>query len=262
MPSDIVFKRSVFGGFDRDDVMAYIGAMKKREAELTRSLESFGKANETLKNELGESNRLIKSLKNTVSALKKEYGEKIDALKAQNEEKEKRLSDDKRISEEDLRKLKDDYELKISCLALEADGLRKKIKILEESRVPEAENVKKECGEKLENENAVSLCENEEIVGRAMLDVRRYANLLIKEICDKIYEASDSADEAVEFAISKLNVVSSKIDEFSEKVSSSLELISKEEHDILEYLNAFKGSLKTPFDEAAGKMKNEIFNGI
>ena len=128
MASDYIFKKSAFGGFNREDVIAYISTMKAEES--------------IIKNELAEE-------------------------KAKNAELANMLQDaEKRITEE-----KDEFEARLAEI--------------NESHRMEIERIKQEYEEKLQN-SILADRSAEEKVGTAMLDVRRYADLLIHETCEKI----------------------------------------------------------------------------
>lgn len=196
MPSDFIFKKATFGGFNRDDVLAYIAQLKQKEQELEEALQKAQEENQGLR----EQNDTLKS----------EYEEKIAALTAGHNE--------------ELSRIQNEYE------------------------------------EALQNAKNDALAERsaEERVGSAMLDVRRYADLLLHETCDKIDKMSDDADSAAAKTLARIFDISSGIRTFSDKLNAILKDLVDENEQICRELTDFKGSLKLPFDEASGKVSADI----
>lgn len=200
MPSDFIFRKATFGGFNRDDVISYLNSRKNEEDNLT--------------NQLNEKNTQITEL-----------NEKINSAK---EEKEQIIKE---------------YEEKIA--------------LLNESHINEIESIKNEYEEKLQN-GILADRSAEERVGSAMIDVRRYADLLIQETCDKIEKMSDDADNATAKTLSRVLDISSGIQTFSDKLNSILKDILEENEAICKELTGFKGTLRLPFDEASGKIQADL----
>lgn len=164
------------------------------------------------------------------------------SLKAKEEEinlLRQQLSDAENINES----LKNEYEEKISTL--------------NESHINELENIKNEYEEKIQN-GILADRSAEERVGSAMIDVRRYADLLIQETCDKIEKMSDDADNATAKTLSRVLDISSGIQTFSDKLNSILKDILEENENICKELTGFKGTLRLPFDEASGKIQADL----
>lgn len=162
----------------------------------------------------------------------KEKEEEINLLRQQ-------LSDAESINES----LKNEYEEKISTL--------------NESHINELESIKNEYEEKIQN-GILADRSAEERVGSAMIDVRRYADLLIQETCDKIEKMSDDADNATAKTLSRVLDISSGIQTFSDKLNSILKDILEENENICKELTGFKGTLRLPFDEASGKIQADL----
>lgn len=127
-----------------------------------------------------------------------------------------------------------------------------------ESHNNEIERIKNEYEEKIQN-GILADRSAEERVGSAMIDVRRYADLLIQETCEKIEKMSDDADNATAKTLSRVLDISSGIQTFSDKLNSILKDILEENENICKELTGFKGTLKLPYDEAAGKIQADIF---
>ena len=200
MASDYIFRKASFGGFNREDVIAYISTIKADEANLQAYL-----AEEKKKNE-----ELLKQLHDAESKL-------ADAEK--------------------------DFESRIEAI--------------NDSHNNEIESIKQEYEEKLQN-SLLADRSAEERVGSAMIDVRRYADLLIHETCEKIEKMSDDADNATAKTLSRVLDISSGIQAFSDKLNGILSDILMENEDLCKELTGFKGSLRLPFETASGKIMADI----
>ena len=150
---------------------------------------------------------------------------------------------------------------KIACNQNETEQIKKeyeeKIIQLNESHINEIESIKNEYEEKIQN-GILADRSAEERVGSAMIDVRRYADLLIQETCDKIDKISDDADNATAKTLSRVLDISSGIQTFSDKLNSILKDILEENETICKELTGFKGTLRLPFDEASGKIQADL----
>ena len=150
---------------------------------------------------------------------------------------------------------------KIVCNQNETEQIKKeyeeKIIQLNESHINEIESIKNEYEEKIQN-GILADRSAEERVGSAMIDVRRYADLLIQETCDKIEKMSDDADNATAKTLSRVLDISSGIQTFSDKLNSILKDILEENETICKELTGFKGTLRLPFDEASGKIQADL----
>ncbi len=150
---------------------------------------------------------------------------------------------------------------KITCAQEEKEHIIKeyeeKIALLNESHINEIESIKNEYEEKIQN-GILADRSAEERVGSAMIDVRRYADLLIQETCDKIEKMSDDADNATAKTLSRVLDISSGIQTFSDKLNSILKDILEENENICKELTGFKGTLRLPFDEASGKIQADL----
>ncbi|MCD7827962.1 MAG: hypothetical protein LUG85_05450 [Clostridiales bacterium] len=180
----------------------------------------------------------IEKLTTENAAVKQSLSEKDGEIASLKEEKarlEKELNNEKKRSE-------DAY---IEC--------EDKIAAMRENCQNEIDRIKAEAEESNTMQTA------EEKVGAAMIDVRRYADMLIQETCDKIDTISDNADEATAKALSRILDISSGIQTFSDKLNGILKDILDENDNICQMLSTFKGTLKLPLDEASEKMEHEVF---
>lgn len=200
MTSDYIFRKATFGGFNREDVIAYISTIKAEEANIQASLAEEKKKNEEL-------SKLLQDAEEKLSAAEKDCESKIESIT--------------------------------------------------ESHKSEIESIKQEYEEKLQN-SILADRSAEERVGSAMIDVRRYADLLIHETCEKIEKMSDDADNATAKTLSRVLDISSGIQAFSDKLNGILSDILMENEDLCKELTGFKGSLRLPFETASGKIMADI----
>ena len=200
MASEYVFRKAAFGGFNREDVVAYISQLMNEAANYKTALENAEKTNEELRAKLVE-------------------------------------------ADEKLQNAHQEYE--------------KQLKIVSDSHKQELDNIKNEYEEKLQN-SILADRSAEERVGTAMIDVRRYADLLIHETCEKIEKMSDDADQATAKTLSRVLDISSGIQAFSDKLNTILSDILMENEEMCKELTGFKGSLKLPFEQASGKIMADI----
>ena len=203
MPSDYVFRKASFGGFNREDVISYISKLLADAENMKKALDTAEKNNAELNKQLQDSQRQLDNIR-------AEHQAEIDSLVA--------------------------------------------------SHKTETENIKSEYEEKLQNA-ALADRSAEERVGTAMIDVRRYADLLITETCDKIDRMAEDADNATAKTLSRVLDISSGIQTFSDKLNAILADILSENEEICKELTGFKGSLKIPFETANGKIQAELIEG-
>lgn len=203
MSSDFIFRKAAFGGFNRDDVLAFINNIKTNESKLATEKLLAEKNAEELRVEIAK-------LKSTIETMTLDFDSKIEALN--------------------------------------------------ESHIQEIENIKMEYEEKLQSE-ALAERSVEEKVGSAMIDVRRYADLLLQETCQKIDKMSDDADTATAKTLSRVLDITSGIQTFSDKLNTILADIVNENENICRELTEFKGTLKIPFETASGKIQADLLEG-
>lgn len=169
--------------------------------------------------------------------------EKLNNLIKEKEAENKILAEQLSAAENNKEKMAEEYKNQIAELI--------------ENHNNDIQNIAAEYEERIRNE-VMTERSAEEKVGSAMLDVRRYADLLIHETCDKIDKMSDDADAATAKTLSRVLDISSGIQTFSDKLNAILKDILNENENICKELTSFKGTLKLPYDEASGKVHKEI----
>lgn len=200
MPSEYIFRKATFGGFNRDDVIAYISKLLAENEACKADAENMKNENAKLQEKLNESEEMLEK------ANQKHAEELAELTAAHNAE---------------LEALKAEYE------------------------------------ERIQNEILADRSA-EEKVGTAMMDVRRYADLLISETCEKIDKMADDADNATAKTLARVLDISSGIQTFSDKLNAILTDILSQNEEICKELTGFKGSLKVPFETANGKIQAEL----
>lgn len=203
MSADFIFRKAAFGGFNRDDVLAYINNLKINESKLATEKALAEKNAEELRSEIAQ-------LKSTIENMSNDFDAKINEL--------------------------------IDC------------------HNKEIESIKMEYEEKMQND-ALAERSVEEKVGSAMIDVRRYADLLLQETCQKIDKMSDDADSATTKTLARVLDITTGIQTFSDKLNSILADIVNENESICRELTEFKGTLKIPFETASGKIQADLLEG-
>ncbi len=204
MSSDYIFRKATLGGFNRDDVMAYINTLKAEESKLIEEKNAMQKEIDSLKAENHQ-------LSQKADEIQQECNNQLEANKA--------------MFNDEIEKLQAEFEQKLQTE-------------LESNRTAE------------------------EKVGSAMIDVRRYADMLLQETCHKIDKMSADADVATAKTLSRVLDITSGIQAFSDKLNATLNDIIAENEEICRELTGFKGSLRLPFETASGKLETEVLNEI
>lgn len=175
----------------------------------------------------------------------------ISYIKNFKENEEKLLSENKTLREEN-----DELNKKIP--GLEADALRLKTKLsdIENRHNEELNRIQNEYEDKIKAMQAEFDADRsaENKIGSAMLDVRRYADLLLSETCEKINAMAEKSDSATEKTLSRMFDLSAGIKAFSDKVNGILSDIIADNDKLTGELSGFKGTLKLPFETAVGNM--------
>lgn len=166
-------------------------------------------------------------------------------------------NEDKLLSENKALKEAND-ELNKKLPGLEADTLRLKTKLseTENKHNEELTRIQNEYEDKIKAMQAEFDADRsaENKIGSAMLDVRRYADLLLSETCEKISEMAENADSATEKTLSRMFDLSAGIKAFSDKVNGILGDIIADSEEITKELSGFRGTLKIPFESAVDNM--------
>lgn len=224
MDSDAAFRRTAFGGFNREDVVSYIQSVSENTEKLASELENEKKKNNSLKNELDGALKQLEDMRTQFN----ETGEKLKTA-------EIRLEEITKSFREETRKINKSHKAQI-------------------------ESIKNEYEEKIQSLQSRALSDTaaEQRIGTAMLDVRRYADMLVKEACDKVSVISEDADEAVTKTLSRVRDISSGIKAFSDKINCVLADLIDENEQLANELRDFNGTLKAPFDDAVGKLNTQV----
>ena len=200
MPSEYIFRKATFGGFNREDVIAYI-------SKLLAENEAYKNSAEAKDKEIAELQEKLNICEEKMAAANQQHAEEIASIT--------------------------------------------------EAHNAETEALKAEYEERIHNEILADRSA-EEKVGTAMMDVRRYADLLISETCDKIDKMADDADNATAKTLARVLDISSGIQTFSDKLNAILADILSQNEEICKELTGFKGSLKVPFETANGKIQADL----
>lgn len=177
----------------------------------------------------------------------------ITSIKEKESVTAKEIEELKKENAELTSKLTEQHE-KENSLNIEISALKEQLN----NKNAEFEAVCSEYEEKLREQN--SRQNVEEAVGSAMIDVRRYADMLLQETCEKINTMSDNADNAAAKTLTRVLDISAGIQAFSDKLNSILADIISENENICRDLTVFKGSLKLPFETATNTLEAEILN--
>ena len=191
----------------------------------------------------------ITSMKKNEADAKAEKAElikQIEALKAANAE----LTESLTYAESESERLRDENaEIKATYEA--------KLTELDEAFTAQTDALRTEYEEKVRC-CAISDRSVQEAVGTAMLDVRRYADMLLQETCDKVNTISENADDAAAKTLSRVLDISSAIRIFTDRFNAIMNDITAENDRICRDITSFKGSLRLPFETAVEKLDSEI----
>ena len=164
---------------------------------------------------------------------------------------DKLLAENKTLKEENTRLNEKSVQLEADLSRLQTESAKNENRHNEE--LLRIQNEYEEKIKAMQNEfDADRSAENK--IGSAMLDVRRYADLLLSETCEKIDEIAENADSATEKTLSRMFDLSAGIKAFSDKVNGILGDIIADSEEITKELSSFKGTLKLPFESAVDNM--------
>lgn len=209
MMNDIVFKKKVFGGFDRDEVMSYInGVLSEKssaEARLDNANSSLAALNQRVRELEGEAEELTE-VKRMNEELQKALDLKDELISRLNGELEAAEALKEKLAEEKAKNEALNAELSV-C---EADGkavdeLKARLTVLE------AENTK--------------LKGMEQQVGAAMLDARIHSEELVKEARERANKVTKEVYAAIGDTALKIDGLSSDIGEIARSFTKAAEEI-------------------------------------
>lgn len=237
MSSDYVFRNATFGGFNKDDVIQFITSMKKNEAaavaekaELLKEIEALRAENAALTESLATYQKNEQASSDSLSQAEKEIStltEMIAHLKEELAETksvcESKLQDKDTLTTAQIKAIRAEYEDKVRCCSTSDRSVQ-------------------------------------EAVGSAMIDVRRFADILLQETCDRINIMSDNADDAATKTLARILDISSSVRMFTERFNAIMTDISAENDRICREVTAFKGSLRIPFETAIDRLDTDILS--
>lgn len=209
MANDVVFKSSIFGGFNKDEVMAYINtllsekkSLEEQIASLNSTVAQYNVKMNVLERRSAEADNLAQRL-NMISAeniaLRNQLGD-VEALKSRYEELRAEVEREK----------------------AECDVLRAELSTNSYS-LEEFENLKAENA-RLKADNT-RMRNMEQQVGAAMLDARLHSEELINAARDKANRVTRDIYSAIGDTALKIDALSSEITEIASSFTKSAEAI-------------------------------------
>lgn len=223
MAEDIIFRSAPFGGFNKEDVLAYINDIKaesdacaRRCAQLENEIKDAQEAKITAQKLLEEKSEELESaaaLKDAVCAELDEKNEQLKAIAASLASAQNELA-----------------ETKAENAAADSGALDEKDRLIAELelaiRAVKAENAAFADENRQLKENTVKPDEEEyaqTAVGNAIIDARRFADTIIGETEDKIDDISSRARNAVDAAQSKIRELNESIGRFAAEIAAVIE---------------------------------------
>lgn len=209
MINDVVFKKKVFGGFDKDEVMSYINGLLSEKCSAETKLENANSSIAAL-------NRRIRELEGEVAALS-EAKSNNEALTESLEEEKKRVL---QLTEEleSANALKD----KLAEEKAKNEALNAELSVYEAEGETTAELKARILA--LEAENA-RLKGMEQQVGAAMLDARVHSEELVREARERANKVTKEVYAAIGDTALKIDGLSSDIGEIARSFTKAAEEI-------------------------------------
>lgn len=252
MAEDIIFRSAPFGGFNKEDVLAYINDIKSEADACARKCAQLEKEIEDAQTEKANAQRLLEekteelesaaALKDAVCA---ELDEKNEQLKeiaaslaaAQNEleevKSEKSCADKGMLDEKD--KLIAELELAIRAVKSENAALAEENRLIKESAVKANEEEYAQTA-----------------VGNAIIDARRFADTIIGETEAKIDDISLKARSASDSARAKIGELNDSISRFAADIAAVIESANADTAALDNDINAFSEFFTTIKQEIGG----------
>ncbi len=244
MAENISF-RSSMNGFNRNDVMAYVERILAEKAELQLQLANTQKYISDVKDELKTSAENWKKAvdeseqekDSEISRLQAELAERkadIDTLRgviAQTDEKEK-LKDSEISAEKELLKAKEDH------YKTEIEQLKARIKELESVNADVMSKQNDKCSE----------CDIAKVyearLGAAMLDAKRFSEILVKEANDKASDLFADAFSSAHATSVKAGAIAESITDISNQFNVSFKVLLDNMNVLGKALDSFKNDVK------------------
>ncbi len=244
MAENISFRSSV-NGFNRNDVITYIESILAEKAQLQIQLANTNKYINDMREELRASAENLKNAfdesdveKNVeIERLQAELSERksdIETLKgviAQSNEKE-RLKDSEISAEKELLKAKENH------YKTEIEQLKSKIKELEAENIAVINKQSDKCSE----------CDIAKVyearLGAAMLDAKRFSEILVKEANDKASDLFADAFSSAHATSVKAGAIAESITDISNQFNVSFKVLLDNMNALGKALDAFKSDVK------------------
>ncbi len=237
--------RSSMNGFNRNDVIAYIDNLLSEKAALESKIQNFEKQIEEIKancdaeivnykntvlNSAIGSEATISRLEKEVAELKEE-GDTLREIIASAAEKEK-LKELELAAERELLKAKENQ--------LVAEIENAKTKALQFEKDKEAELLKQT--DKCADCEIVKVYEAR--LGAAMLDAKRFSEILVKEANDKASDLFADAFSSAEATSAKAGAIADNITEISNQFNVSFKVLLDNMYALGKTLDSFKSDIK------------------
>ena len=236
--SDNFSFRSAINGFNRNDVITYIEKILREKTELSVRVAALEKEiAETKENcEKEISNAAADREENALSLEKKaeELTTECDALKAAVAELEAKNAS-----------LEISYNAEIDALKSKENEL---IKEIESIRSKEADLIKEKedalliMTEKCSSCDIAKVCEAR--LGAAMLDAKRFSEILVKEANDKAASLFSDALQSAKASAEKAAVLAKNVDDISNQFNASFKILADNISGLGKNLDSFKGEIK------------------
>ena len=240
MAENISF-RSSMNGFNRNDVMAYIDQVLAEKAELQIKVAAIEKDIEGIKaeceKEITNSKNSVLNFAETVAKLETELGdlktdnEILRAVVAQANEKEL-LKDSELAAEKELLGARENQ------YKAEIEQLKNKIAELENEKADSADKQSDKCAE----------CDIAKIyearLGAAMLDAKRFSEILVKEANDKASDLFADAFSSAHATSVKAGAIAQSITDISNQFNVSFKVLLDNMKALGTTLDSFKNDVK------------------
>lgn len=253
MAENISF-RSSMNGFNRNDVMAYIDTVLAEKAELQIKVAAIEKDIDSIKaaceEEISNSKNSVLNFAETVAKLESELAdmktdnEILRAVVAQANEKEL-LKDSEIAAEKELLGAKENqykteieqYKSDAEQAKAEIEQLRARLAVLEAERA-EADKQADKCSD----------CDIAKIyearLGAAMLDAKRFSEILVKEANDKASDLFADAFSSAHATSVKAGAIAQSITDISNQFNVSFKVLLDNMKALGSTLDSFKNDVK------------------
>ena len=204
MANDVIFKTKAFGGFKKDEVMAYINRLISEKEALETRCKELTDENNNLKYQASENSQKLKEADEKTEKAKEEYEDILKILEAEREVSAAIYNE------------KEEFNIEILKLNKELTELKNKPVLSEE----DAEALKAE-NTKLKNE-CDKLKAMEQQVGAAMLDARLRSDELVKEAEEKANLVRKDVYDAIGDTALKIDELSGGITEIARNFTKAV----------------------------------------